>query len=173
MSFWTLAIILSLSIFPLSAAEETAVHETSVPLFVIERSTNANAVHYEARLRDGKLDPNQPVIAYWVMAQDGRRQELNFVERMKAYGFSVKPDSKPDTYLMTLVSDKKKEIRVVRAGDSVHAQARIGNCDAYLEKIYIAQKKSLLSILPDYAEMIGKDVTTGAECHERVTPADR
>ena len=59
----------------------------TVPLFTIEKNTNANAVHYEARLtRDGRLDPIQPVIAYWVMAaEDGRRQALNFIERTRAY----------------------------------------------------------------------------------------
>ena len=40
---------------------------------------NANVVHYDARLTaDGKLDPKEPVIAYWVMlAKDGHRQKLN------------------------------------------------------------------------------------------------
>src|SRR5712691_865167 len=62
-----------------------------LPLFVIERSVNANVVHYDAKLGpDGKLDPREPVVAYWIMgAEDGRRQDLNAIERLRAYGFST------------------------------------------------------------------------------------
>ena len=144
-----------------------------VPLFVIERSVNKNVVHYDAKLRNGKLDPEQPVVAYWVMEENGRRQELNLLERLKAYGFTVKPDKDPDTFNLTIVSNKKKEIRIVRSGPVVRAEAKIGNCDAYLQKIFVAAKKSLLPSLPEYAEMTGTEISTGSECHERVTPADR
>ena len=144
-----------------------------VPLFVIERSVNGNVVHYDAKLKDGKLDPQQPVVAYWVMGEDGHHQELNLLEKLKAYGFSIRPDKQPEAFRMTLVSDKKKEIRVFRMGDAVRAEARIGSCEAYLQKIFIASKKSWMVSLPEYAEMIGSDMSTGAECRERVTPADR
>lgn len=148
--------------------------ETSVPLFVIEHSNSANVVQYEARLKDGKFDPRQPVVAYWVMAaQNGRHQDLNLLERLKAYGFDIRPDSQPDAYRLTIVSDKKKEIHVFRTGNTVRAAAKIGGCNAYLDKIFIAQKKSWLLGLPDYAEMFGTDMSTGAPCRERVTPADR
>src|ERR1700704_665677 len=73
-----------------------------LPLFVIERSVNSNVVHYDARIgADGKLDPMQPVVAYWIMgAEDGRRQELNLLERTRAYGFSIQPQG-ADSYKMT------------------------------------------------------------------------
>ena len=144
-----------------------------VPLFTIERSVNNNVVHYDAKIKDGKLDPAQPVIAYWVMGEDGHHQELNMLERLKAYGFSIRPDKQPEAFRMTLVSDKNKEIRVFRAGAIVRAEAMIGACEAYLDKIFIASKKSWMMNLPEYAEMIGKDMLTGAECRERVTPHDR
>jgi len=137
-----------------------------VPLFVIERSLNNNVVHYDAKLKDGKLDPLQPVVAYWVMGED-------LLERLKAYGFSIRPDKQAEAFRMTLVSDKKKEIRIFRSGAAVRAQAMIGACEAYLEKIFIASKKSWMVSLPEYAEMIGHDMLTGAECRERVTPGDR
>src|SRR5579864_6728058 len=90
-----------------------------VPLFTIERNINANVVHYEARLKDGKLDPHQPVVAYWIMAaEDGRRQELNLLEKVKAYGFNIHPDGVPESYRMVIVADKKKEIHVLHVGRS-------------------------------------------------------
>lgn len=157
----------------MAAASAASADESFVPLFVIERNVNGNVVHYDAKLKDGKLDPQQPVVVYWVMGEDGHRQELNFLEKLKAYGFTIRPDKQPDTFRMTLVSDKKKEIRVLRIGSAVRAEARIGNCEAYLQKIFIASKKSWLVSLPEYAEMIGNDMSTGAECRERVTPSDR
>ena len=174
-----LAAAAALSLAPLAAAQtpaqaRVASQETYIPLFVIERTINANVVHYEARLKDGKLDPQQPVIAYWVMAaENGRRQELNLLERLKAYGFDLRPESGTDAYRMTIAADKKKEIHILRAGNTVRAAAKIGGCNAYLEKILIASKRSWLISLPEYAEMTGTDVSTGATCRERVTPADR
>ena len=156
-----------------AAASAVSTGDIQVPLFTIERSVNGNVVHYDARLKDGKLDPHQPVVAYWVMGENGRHQELNFLEKLKAYGFSILPDKQPEVFRMTLVSDKKKEIRVVHLGSEVRAEAQIGHCSAHLQKIFIESKKSFLISLPEYAEMIGNDIQTGAECRERVTPGDR
>src|SRR5258707_8107995 len=74
------------------AGSAVSTGDIQVPLFTIERSVNGNVVHYDARLKDGKLDPQQPVVVYWVMGESGRHQELNFLERLKAYGFSIFPD---------------------------------------------------------------------------------
>lgn len=145
-----------------------------VPLFTIERNINANVVHYEARLKDGKLDPHQPVVAYWIMAaEDGRRQELNLLEKVKAYGFNIHPDGVPESYRMVIVSDKKKEIHVLRVGNSVRAEMNIGACNAALQKIFISSHKTFLIGTPDYAEMRGTDLSTGAPCSERVTSGER
>jgi len=86
----------------LAAAAQT---KTS-PLFIIERSKNANVVHYDARLTaDGELDPKEPVIAYWIrLAEDGRREELSWIEKKKTYGFTIKPDQSGKGYKMTLVA---------------------------------------------------------------------
>jgi len=157
------------AIFVMSASAE----DTLVPLFVIERSVNGNTVHYDARLKDGKIDPQQPVVAYWILSENGKRQELNILERLKAYGFTIKPDKEPEAFRMTLVADKKKEIRVFRMGAAVRAEAKIGACEAYLQKIFVVSKKSFMINLPEYVDMIGNDMSTGAECHERVTPGDR
>jgi hypothetical protein len=166
-------VLLSAAVFFLAAIRAFG-QINYVPLFTIERSTNANVVHYEARLKDGKIDPHQPVVAYWIMgAEDGRRQELNLLEKIKAFGFNIHPDGVPESYRMVIVSDKKKEIRVVRVGNSVRAEVNIGACNATLRKIFISAHKSFLIGLPDYAEMRGTDLSTGASCSERVTPGER
>ncbi len=157
----------------LALVTTVSAQETLVPLFVIERSVNGNTVHYDAKLKDGKIDPQQPVVAYWILSDNGKRQELNVLERLKAYGFTIRPDKEPEAYRMTLMADRKKEIRVFRMGAAVHAEAMIGACEAYLQKIFIVSKKSFMMNLPEYADMFGNDMSTGMECHERVTPSDR
>jgi len=62
---------------------------------------------------------------------------------------------------------------VFHAGNSVRAEVHIGACNAALQKIFIKAHKSFLIGLPDYAEMRGTDISTGAPCSERVTPGER
>jgi len=140
-----------------------------VPLFTIEKSSNANRVQYEAHLRpDGHIDPKQPVTAYWVMAaEDGRRQELNLLEKAKAYGFTLRQDG-IDSYRLRVVSHREKEIHVYRDGSSVRAEAVIGGRIALVERIYIQMRKSFLLSLPEFGEMFGFDRETGEKRMEKV-----
>ncbi len=143
----------------------------SVPLFTIEKSSNANRVQYEARITpDGHIDPKNPVVAYWIMAaENGRRQELNILERAKAYGFTIHPDSAPDSYKLWVVSHKEKEIHVYRDGPTVRAEAIIGGHVALVQKIFIQMHKSFMLTLPDFGEMFGFDKETGEKRYEKVT----
>jgi len=143
--------------------------DRSVLLFTIEKSSNANRVQYEAHLKpDGHIDPRQPISAYWIMAaEDGRRQELNILERAKAYGFTLRQDGL-DSYKLRVVSHRDKEIHVFRDGPTVRAEAVIGGRVALVEKIYIQMKKSFLLSLPDFGEMFGFDRETGEKRYEKV-----
>jgi len=142
------------------------------PLFVIERSKNANIVRYDAHLTaDGKLDPEKPVTAYWVLlAEDGRRQELSWVQKQKAYGFTVEPNASADGYTMTMVVIPERKIIVKKAGDVVHAELIIDGHPAVLEKIYIQSSAGLLGPKVEYIEIYGKDLETGEERVERIVP---
>jgi hypothetical protein len=147
---------------------------TYLPLFIIERSLNANVVHYEAKIKaDGRLDPVEPVIAYWTMAaENGRRQALNLLERTKAYGFTIRPDGAQDAFKMSLVADRNKQIRVYRQGGMARAETMIAGHRAYLQKIYIQVRKSLLLDMAESAELFGVDVDTAQPYSEKVL-ADR
>jgi hypothetical protein len=141
----------------------------SVPLFTIEKSSNANRVQYEARVTaDGHLDPHQPVVAYWIMAaENGRRQELNILERAKAYGFTLRQDGS-DSYRLWVVSHPSKEIHVFRDGAAVRAEAVIGGRVSLVEKIFIQMRKSFVLSFPEFGEMFGKDKETGEQRVEKV-----
>jgi hypothetical protein len=141
-----------------------------VPLFTIERSINANVVHYEAKVsKDGRLDLREPVVAYWIMATEGgRRQALNFIERTKAYGFTTLAEQIGESYKMFLVSDRMREIRVVDQNGAVHAEAIIAGAQAYLQRIFITARKALLFDTAEAAELYGIDVATGQPRYEKV-----
>jgi hypothetical protein len=148
--------------------------DRAVPLFTIEKSSNANRVQYDARvMADGHIDPKQPVVAYWIMAaENGRRQELNILERAKAYGFTLHRDG-PDSYRLWVVSHREKEIHVFLDGATVRAEAVIGGRLALVEKIFIQMHKSFMLSLPDFGEMFGFDRETGEKRVEKVTRTEQ
>lgn len=149
-----------------------AAEGTNTPLFVIERSKNANVVQYDARLTAaGTLDAKQPVIAYWILkAEDGRRESLNMVERMKAYGFDIKPDPAGKFWVMTLVADRKREITVRQTAGGVRAEMPIGGRPSILEKVYIDSTDGKLLPKVNFIEFSGTDQATGEKTREKIIP---
>lgn len=141
-------------------------------LFVIERSTNANVIHYDAKLgKDGVLDAREPVVAYWIMlAGDGGREELTMLERSRAYGFTISRDKSGESWWMTLVSQKRREIHIYQEGGKVRAVTLIGGHQAYLRKIYVKTRKSGILRTANYFELFGNDLVTGEDCEEKVVP---
>jgi hypothetical protein len=140
------------------------------PLFVIERSTNENVVHYDAKVApDGELDAREPIVVYWIMAaRDGRRQELSFLEKIRAYGITVEPSRVPHSYRIALVSDRHRNIEVRRQGNEFHAETTIEGRRAYLNKIYVSVRKGWLLASPDSIELRGTDMITGESLHETI-----
>jgi hypothetical protein len=153
-------------------AAPAAAQITTSPLFIIERSKNANVVHYDARLTDdGKLDPKEPVIAYWVrLAEDGRREELSWIQKKMAYGFTIKPDPSVDGYRMTMVAVPGRQITVKREKDAVIAEAIIDGWPAVLEKIYINASDGLMGPKVHYIEVYGKDLQMGEQRRQVMVP---
>jgi hypothetical protein len=142
------------------------------PLFTIERSKNANVVHYDAQFTaDGKLDPKEPVIVYWVrLAEDGRREKLSWIQKKVAYGFTIKPDPSVDGYGMTLVAAPEKQIIVKKEKETVRAEAVIDGRPAVLEKIYIYASEGLTGPKVQRIDVYGKDLQTGEERREKMVP---
>lgn len=142
------------------------------PLFIIERSKNKNVVHYDAQLdKNSKLDPKEPVIVYWIMlAEDGRRQDLNWLERLKAYGFNIHQDKGGQFYRMTLMAYEEREVRVFQDGDKVRAEIAIDTHPSYLERIYIDSTEGDLIPKVNYVELFGQDVKNGEKRYEKIVP---
>jgi hypothetical protein len=159
-----------LAVLSLTICASGSVGDPDQSLFIVERSTNANVIHYDVKLtNEGAIDPKEPVIAYWVMlAENGRRKGLNALEKKFAYGFTILKDDTSNSYWMTLVSQKQRPIHVFQQDSRVSAVTRIGGRDAYLRKIYVKTQRSGLLRTADYFELFGKEVSTGDDCYEKV-----
>ena len=171
-SLRALAILVSLagSMFAQERAQAAIPGLTTVPLFSISWNLTANYVQYDARLKDGKFDPKEPVTAYWIMNQtDGHHEGLTLIERLKGYGFTIRPGSVPDTYDMVVVSVKKKMLHITRTSDQFQVTLNIGNCDAArLTEARVQAHWWHFLAVAEYVDLTGIDVNSGAECHERV-----
>ena len=143
---------------------------TTSPMFIVERSKNANVVYYDAQFTaDGNLDPSEPVTAYWVMlAEDGRREKLNWLERKKAYGFTIKPSVSAKSYTMTLLAYPGHQITVKKENDAVRAETVINGRPAVLKKMFINASEGLFGPTVLYIEVYGIDLQTGEMLREKL-----
>jgi hypothetical protein len=139
-------------------------------LFTIQRSKNANVVQYDVQLTpEGKLDPREPIIAYWVMlAEDGRKQQLIWVEKEMAYGFTTKCDAKGDLVIMDMVADIGRKVKVYERDGTYRAEILIDGRPAFIEKIYIKSIEGGTLPTVEYMELCGQDIGTGYNCYEKV-----
>jgi hypothetical protein len=175
--FLGFTLFLAVLSFPLSS-KNAATTETGFAqqLFVIERSKNANKVHYEAHLTsEGVLDVRKPVHAYWINWEKDSTgkdcEELNLIEKRMAFGFSVSHKRTPQSCVMKLVCCPKRPIKVSLNNGTACAGTDINGKPAYLHKISVVtceKKKILPQVLS--VTVYGTDVATGKEVDETIKP---
>ena len=141
-------------------------------LFVIERSKNANIVVYDAnRGPGGDFAVSEPVVAYWLLAGDkGKREELNVVERERAYGFDIAPGDAPGTFSMAVRADPKRRLTLRLLNDCAVVIASIGGHDGILEKLFVQSKEGLFLPKVEYVAFYGQDVATDEPLYEKFIP---
>lgn len=166
-----LSLLLALSLFciPLFVQAESL---TSHPLFHIARSKNANIVQYDAQVaEDGKLYKKEPVVGYWIrLNEQGQRQELSWVQRTFAFGFSAKADKSREGATIDMKADVGEAIKVIRDGDVYRATITIDGSPSYFEKMYIDATRDGMSLDVRYVELFGKDMKTGEDRYEKLNP---
>jgi hypothetical protein len=139
-------------------------------LFVIQRSKNANEVHYDVQVgADGALE-DEPVVAYWVLkAEGGGREDLSYFERKMAYGFEVsEPDGNGERE-MKLVAWEDRTIRLKQdEKGNWRAVTEIDGEDAYLTRLYIETDESGLTPEVVFVDIFGETVDGGDEVQEHL-----
>lgn len=155
----------------LLASAGARAEEACGPLFVIERSLNANVVLYEPGVRpDGTLDPEKPVTVTWRLdAQDGRREGLNFIERMRAYGVDVAPLSERDAWRVKVRALPTRPL-VLRAGAGCPLViAEVAGRDAVLRRVFVTSTGGLIPKVSS-VELSGFDLETSLPVTELFVP---
>jgi len=140
-------------------------------LFFIERSKNKNLVHYDIRLGgNSHFADIKPVHVYWIL-ENGRREELNPIERKYAYGIVHQKRLDENKFKVILAGLKRLEIVVERMNDSFKAMVSINGTESILEKIYIKSEEKRTG-LPKvlYIDLFGRTKETGLPIRERIVP---
>jgi len=168
-SFAIVLLLAIVSLFPrpiLAASGDNASH-----LFFIERNKNRNLVQYDIRLTENRDFPDsRPVNAYWIL-ENGKREELNSVERKYAYGVIRQEKLDKDRFKVILAAFKGWEIIVERINDSFKAVISINGRESILQKIYIKSEETgagFPKVL--YVELVGWIKGTGLPIKERIVP---
>lgn len=138
-------------------------------LFFIQRSKNANEVHYDARVnKDGGLDAKDPVAGYWInKAEDNSRSGISLLQKI-AYGFDVDAGGTAGTYTMRLKAFKERPLTLLKVSGKWRAQVMIGGKQAYLNKLYVATDES--GVMPKvlYTDIFGEEVNGGKAVQEHI-----
>jgi hypothetical protein len=138
-------------------------------LFFIERSKNRNLVQYDIRLPEkSAFSDSGPVNVYWIL-ENGRREELNIIEREYAYGVIRQERLDQNKFKVILAGMKGLEIIVQRMNDSFKAMVSINGTESILEKIYVKSEEN--SIGPPkilYIDLFGRTKETGLPVRERI-----
>jgi Domain of unknown function (DUF4833) len=140
-------------------------------LFVIGRSKNKNVVHYDVKLtKSGPLNLDDPIDAYWVMrAEDGRREELTFLEVRLAYGFSIESKVSDNGFLMRLAAcDRRLTVR--RSGTQYQAELSIAGEQAILNKIFVQAADDDVMPRVVHIDVQGTAIASGKVLRERLRP---
>lgn len=142
------------------------------PLFRIERSKNANIVQYDVQVGpDGRLDPQEPVIAYWIRrAEDGRKQELTAFQRTWYYGFKATYDPQTNSALLEMTAKNVRSIRVREVEGTYRGETIINGQPAFLDRMFVTSVPSGVARKVTSVELYGKDARTGVDRYERITP---
>jgi hypothetical protein len=141
------------------------------PLFTIARSLNANVVLYEPRVRpDGTLDPVKPLTVTWRLdAQDGRREGLNFVERIRAYGVDVTAIAQTGAWRVKVRALPTRPL-VLHAGTGCpYVTADVGGRTAILRRVFVTSTGGLVPRV-SAVELSGVDLESALPVAERFTP---
>ncbi len=143
-------------------------------LFYLQRTSNTNTIVCELNLdKKGQPDPEAPVHVFWIRySEGGMRKELNYIQRVFAYGIKSLPQGN-GSYKLHFVSYKKQMLTLMQSpkDNKYHVFATINQKQALLNRIFLkVDGGSFWSPNIVYMEMKGTDVTTGKEIVERFKP---
>ena len=139
-------------------------------LFYIERSVNSNTVVYAARLdAHGVINSKTPVDAFWRWYNvDGHKKDLNFIERVMAYGVHTNPQhpNQPVTFTIAALPERTLTLDL---DDHKHPEAliQIGAHTVKLTYVYLEVVDGIVPSVPSF-DIFGTDRASGKAVREHV-----
>jgi hypothetical protein len=146
-----------------------AVAQTTREIFRIERSRGTTYVRYDARItKDGQLDPKAPVVAMRARP-DGSTYPITAFDFKFFYGFTVKLDTSGKYWHLSIVTAKKRPMKLYLVDGQPRAEGMIAGAAAYVTKFYVKFKEGIIPGV-SWIDLFGTNVKTGAAVRERVVP---
>jgi hypothetical protein len=151
---------------------------TEVPLFVIQRSKNANEVQYHLRVDDHcRIISHHPVSAVWHLREDhpATTEPLSALDQL-AYGV-VRQRVEENWVVFRLRALEEKPIKATATAQpdtgtcapSVHVE--IDDQVAALERIYVQTEEGRVRPKVTYIDLVGTTVEgSPVQVRERITP---
>lgn len=141
-------------------------------LFYLQRSPNANTIICELNLeQNGQLNKDEPLHVFWIRyTEHGETKELNFIQRVFAYGIQSKPLG-AEQYSFHFVSYKKLSFLLQKSAKDkhYHVYANIQQKQAILTRIFIKiNGGSFWNPNVEYIELKGKDPDSNKELMEKL-----
>jgi hypothetical protein len=137
-------------------------------LFFIQRSKNANEVHYDAKVtKDGSLDPKDPVVGYWLnKATDNSRESIGLLQKI-AYGWDTEPGPN-GTWSLKLKAFKERPMSIVKTSGKWRVQTSIAGKQAFLSRLYVATDESGAMPKVLYVDVFGEECDGGKSVQEHL-----
>lgn len=111
--------------------------ERGYHLFFIERSKNRNLLYYDVCVEGNSDLPDlDQVDVYWIL-ENGKREELNEIERIYAYGITTQENLGRNKLSISLAAFNKKKITIEKIDEKYRAVTSIDNRQIVIEKVYI------------------------------------
>ncbi len=113
-------------------------------LFTLTRSINRNIVMYEARLKDGKFDTEEPLTVYWKMVEKGNNEEpLTKYERSHVYGVDIQ-SSKLDEVVFSIKAMPQRTLMAklsnAKTATRPYAEITLNGITCELERVHVNLK---------------------------------
>ncbi|HVZ26691.1 MAG TPA: DUF4833 domain-containing protein [Sediminibacterium sp.] len=143
-------------------------------LFYLQRTTNTNTIVCELNPdNNGLPNAEDPVHVFWIRyPEGGQRKELNYIQRIFAYGMKSQAQGN-GVYKLHFVSYKKQSLWLMpwAKDNKYHVFTNINQHQALLTRIFIKiDGGSFWSPNIVYMELKGIDAITGKEVMERFKP---
>jgi hypothetical protein len=160
----TRKILLSLLISLFASVEVIAQGEDKHLLFVINRSKDADVIHYAVNLdASGKIDQQNPISVYWVKHSEGGKQApLTWIQKKYAYGIGIsKTDADEISFHFVSKTEQQFKLRNDNAG-RYYAFTKLGDTSIRADSLHILFDGGIF-LQPGIAaiHIFGQDIESG------------